>query len=62
MEFDHEYTRNIICPYCGHEDQDSWEVMSGEEDLGIINCGMCEEEFVATRNISITYCTEKVED
>jgi hypothetical protein len=60
MEFDHEYTGNIVCPYCGYEDRDSWEVCPNEEDIGIIECGRCEEEFYATRNVSVSYCTEKI--
>jgi transcription elongation factor Elf1 len=62
MEYNHEHTRNIVCPYCGHENRDSWEVMSGEEDLGIIECGMCEEEFVAWRIVTVEYSTKKIED
>jgi transcription elongation factor Elf1 len=62
MKIEHEYTRNIVCPYCGYEDLDSWEVDSGEEDLGIIECGVCGKEFLASRVIDITYCTEKLND
>jgi transcription elongation factor Elf1 len=62
MEYDHEYTRNIVCPYCGYEDQDSWEVMPREEDLGVIECGMCGEEFEAERDVNITYSTYKLKD
>ena len=62
QEYDHEYTRNIVCPHCGYEDMDSWEVMSGEEDLGIIECGRCEKSFLASRIITIEYCTEKIEN
>jgi hypothetical protein len=58
-KFDHEYTNNIVCPYCGYEDIDSWEVESGQEDLGLIECGNCEKEFYATRIISVEYSTEK---
>lgn len=57
-EIDHECTVNIVCPYCGNEDRDSWEVSPGEEDLGLIDCD-CGKSFYATRNITITYSTYK---
>jgi transcription elongation factor Elf1 len=60
-KIDHEYTKNIVCPHCGKEDNDSWEVQPGEEDLGVIECGYCGEEFIASRIIDITYCTRKID-
>lgn len=56
---DHEYTGNIVCPYCGYEDKDSWEEQPGEEDLGLTECGNCEKYFYAKRHITIEYSTEK---
>lgn len=29
-EIDHDDTTNIVCPYCGYEDYDSWEVSPGQ--------------------------------
>lgn len=60
-EIDHGFTTELVCPYCGAKELDSWEVESGEEDLGRIDCGRCERTFTATRNISITYSTEKID-
>jgi transcription elongation factor Elf1 len=62
MEINHEYTRYIVCPYCGYEDKDSWEICSGKEDLGIVECGRCEEEFYASRIVTIEYSTYKIEE
>ena len=47
----------IVCPYCGEEQGDSWEVCSNinEGDLGLISCEHCEKNFTANRNMSITY-------
>ncbi len=56
---DHECVDEITCPFCGNEFSDSWEYGSGEEDIGLIECGECEKGFYATRNISISYSTEK---
>ena len=61
-EIDHDNTNNLVCPYCGYEDRDSWEVYPGEEDLEVCECGSCGKEFRAWRNISITYSTEKLDD
>ncbi|MGI5848797.1 MAG: hypothetical protein ACOX8Q_01795 [Christensenellales bacterium] len=60
-KIDHEYTRNIVCPYCGYEDIDSWEVESGEEDLGLQTCGNCEKEFYAQRIVTVEYSTTEAE-
>ena len=60
-EIDHEYTDNIICPYCGAEDGDSWECMPDEEDLGHIECCECEKKFLAQRLITIKYSTSKID-
>lgn len=59
MGIDHRCTDNIVCPYCGYEDSDSWEEQPGEEDLGLIECGSCDKSFYAQRNITITYFTQK---
>lgn len=58
-QIDHNHTMNIVCPYCGCEDDDSYEVEPGEEELGLQTCGNCEKEFYAHRNISITYTTRE---
>jgi predicted RNA-binding Zn-ribbon protein involved in translation (DUF1610 family) len=58
-EIDHEYTKNIVCPYCGHENRDSWEVEPGQEDIGLTECGSCEKSFYAYRNITIDYSTKE---
>lgn len=62
MSIEHEYTAEIVCPYCGYVFSDSWEVDSGEEDMGEIDCGRCEQAMIAYRNVSVTYSTRKMED
>ena len=59
VDIDHEFTRNIICPYCGYEDEDSWETEPDEQGcLGSIACGKCGREFKAYRYVDVTYSTE----
>ena len=57
-EFDTEYTDNVICPYCGYEDRDSWEY--GQDDFET-KCSSCGKEMSVTRNISISYSSWKLE-
>jgi transcription elongation factor Elf1 len=57
MDFNTHYTSNIVCPYCGHEDRDSWEVDFGpgmEGDTRVW-CGNCDEEFNVSRNVEVSY-------
>lgn len=55
-EIDHEFTDEIVCPYCGYEDVDSWEY----SDDGVAECPDCDREFEYLRNIRVTYTTEKI--
>lgn len=57
---DHKYTRNLVCPWCGAEDLDSWMYEPGKEDLGIVECIRCERPFDAERIITVQYSTKKV--
>ena len=52
----HEYTDEIVCPYCGHEHGDSWEL---ESDDGETNCSSCDKPFNYTRRHSVDYSTSK---
>jgi len=51
-EIDHEWTGEVVCPYCGAEQGDSWEWAS---DAGEEVCGMCENTFTYERDFSVTY-------
>ncbi|HEY5630932.1 MAG TPA: hypothetical protein VIR31_02285 [Nitrososphaeraceae archaeon] len=53
-----EYTDHITCPYCEHEDLDSWEHTA--ED-GEIECGNCGKTFTYTTNTKVTYTTSKLQ-
>ena len=59
-EIDHEFTDEITCPHCGDEWIDSYDFEhSMKEDLGEYTCDECGKTFVITRNIEITYSTQK---
>lgn len=57
-EIDHEWTTEIVCPYCGHKDRDSWEWNDGHEGDGTSECGECEREFRVSRHVMIRYSTK----
>ena len=58
---DCEFTTFAVCPFCGYEDHDSWEIGDGGEGETSVNCGSCDEEFLVSRHISVSYSTCKIE-
>lgn len=50
-DFERSFTREVVCPYCGKEQSDSWEL----GDDGDMDCGYCEREFSYTRDVEVTY-------
>lgn len=63
MNFDTERTACPVCPYCGHEEKDAWEIDfgSGSEGEAEIICGSCEREYKAERIVDVSYTTFKKE-
>ncbi len=55
-KIDHEYTDEIVCPYCGESDNESYEY--ADPDCGETECGFCERSFNYSVHISIEYSTE----
>lgn len=53
-EIDHEYTDEIVCPWCGYKMSDSWEM----SDDGEYDCD-CGKSFEYTRNYSVDYSTSR---
>lgn len=61
MTFNTIRTQNVICPYCGYEDKDSWDIDFG---LGLdgdryIVCVHCREEFFISRIVDVKYTSQK---
>jgi len=48
-----------ICPHCGHELSDPWEVFSEMEQTVEVDCGSCEEVFSLTRSVTFHYAASK---
>lgn len=55
-EIECRYTTEITCPHCGHATSDSWE--AADEDH--IICDKCGNEYKYTRDIEVTYVSEKL--
>lgn len=59
---DYSYNDNAICPYCDHEESDSWEIeQNTSEEWFQVECGSCEKTYLFERNISVTYNTERAD-
>lgn len=56
-ESDCSGANNCVCPYCGYEDTDSWE-LSG--DSGIATCGTCGRDYHYYREVSVSYDTRPI--
>jgi hypothetical protein len=52
-----DFTSQITCPYCGNEDQDSYEADDDSEDC---DCGRCGGVFSYQRTVVITYDSQPV--
>jgi hypothetical protein len=46
----------ITCPYCGYENEDSWEVQISDEDY---ECGECNEKFILEVEQRTLYSTKR---
>jgi hypothetical protein len=60
-----EQNKNPICPHCGNEETDSWELDFGEDGRGgeiDIKCEHCEEMYWCIRIIEVRYTSGKIED
>ena len=59
MEKDTENTDFIVCPHCGYEDRDSWDVDFNNNETTYIECGDCGKEMFVERCVSVTYSSYK---
>ena len=60
MTHDTTHRDDVICPHCGHDHSDSWEIDFGAgiegSDTALL-CVECEKPFMARRIVTITYTT-----
>jgi len=57
-EIDHQFTDEIVCPYCGYEHSDSWEM----GDQGEIECEKCGKTFEYWVETQVHYTTKRKEN
>jgi len=61
---DFELVRNaeVVCPYCGYVDTDSWEIFEYDDVDGAkteYTCNECEKEFVIILNVEYSFTSER---
>lgn len=60
---EHEYTREIVCPYCGYTFSDSWDYGIGQ-GYSELECGNenCLKTFEVWHEVEVTYLTAKLKE
>ena len=58
-ELDVTLTDEAVCPFCGEEQGDSWELGGGRKDHGETECASCGQRFCWSRDVSVSYSTRK---
>ncbi|MCK4997137.1 hypothetical protein KAS08_02440 [Candidatus Pacearchaeota archaeon] len=56
MEFEHEYTDEVVCPWCGCEYGDCWEWAEYSDEM---KCDECGKEFSYEKDVTVKYSTSK---
>lgn len=56
-EYDYEYSDEIMCPYCGTTQCDSWEA----SETGKEQCDACGGVYEYSREVTVSYSSSKVE-
>jgi len=57
-----EYTDFAVCPYCGHEDRDVWELGLSDGEVAHTHCPSCGKVYAVTAHISVEYSTFPVSE
>ncbi len=52
---DYQYSTEPVCPHCGADVRDSWELFKGMEETVEHECGSCEKPFSITREVTFHY-------
>ncbi len=58
-EIDTRNTDEPICPHCGDEFGDAWEMFDFHQNKTEMDCGNCGKLVTIERDFHVTYSTEK---
>jgi hypothetical protein len=59
-EFDTDCTDEPVCPWCGEEQSDAWELFSASSsDCEETECDTCGKDILITQQVSVSYSTRK---
>jgi transcription elongation factor Elf1 len=61
-KFDTDYTRDPICPHCGHKQLNAWELFTDMEEDVEMDCGECDKPFICSRQVEVSYSTDKIDE
>lgn len=56
-EINCDYTKEIVCPYCGHEHESDGDAYGPQDDDLNLMCRECEKEFIYHTDYDITFCS-----
>ena len=59
---EHKYTDFAICPYCGYEDYDIWELGLSDGETTQTCCVNCGKIFAVTAHVTVQYSTFPVNE
>ncbi len=59
-EIDCDGTDESVCPYCGYEETDSWEISFHANNTAETDCGQCGKTYKVTRDFSVSYSSQKL--
>jgi hypothetical protein len=58
-EYDTRNTDEPVCPHCGSQVENAWELFIDGSTRAVTNCDACEKEVVIDCYCDVTYSTEK---
>lgn len=53
-----KFTNNLVCPYCGHEEEDSWERADENSEC---QCEQCEKYFIYETDHTRTFTSSQAD-
>jgi transcription elongation factor Elf1 len=61
-KINHVFEDNIVCPYCGYEVEDSWDIDLEDGNEEELECGDCGKVFNCEKNVRVSYTTYRPEE